>query len=410
MPNSDDGSDSPPVRTRPFPPWPVYDEKCEAAVLEVLRSGKGNYWAGPQGRQFQEAFADQVGVARAIAVANGTCALHVALAAAGVGIASSTAVLNQGALPVFADVDRITHCIDPIDVARKVTPRTKAVICVHLYGHACEMDAIMDIAGRHSLIVIEDCAQAHGGEYKNTKLGAIGHLGAFSFCQEKIISTGGEGGMVTTKDAKLAGLASMVRDHGFDEQERIELKQQGSLYQYFHHRMGYNFRMTNMQAALGLVLLEGLDENVAQRRRNAHDLNELLADSGFCTLPHDQDDIEHAYYQYTLTLDLGQLSVDRDKFVKALQKEGIPAGVGNSPENYLEEVYTKRAGFGDTGFPFTHEAYHDSIQQYEPGLCPVAHDVGKRTVKLKVHPTCGRQEMVDTARALEVVYARLRKG
>jgi len=421
MPQEDATQETTPVRTAPFPAWPVYDERCQQAVLDVLKSGKGNYWSGPQGRQFQQAFADYLGVPYGIAVANGTCALQMALAACGIGpgdevitpaysfIASSTCVLNQGALPIFADVDFATHTIDPADVERKIRPNTKAVICVHLYGHACNMDALMDIADRHDLFVIEDCAQAPGGEYRGKKLGSIGHVGAFSFCQEKIISTGGEGGMVTTKDEKLAKVAAMTRDHGFDEEERRELKKAGSLYQYFHHRMGYNFRLTNMQSALGLVLLEGLDEDVAGRRRNAHRLNELLGDSDAWVLPHDSNDIKHAYYQYTLTLDLDKLNVDRDTFVKAVQKEGIPAALGNSPENYLEDVFSQRIGFGDSGFPFTYPAYAESIQDYRPGLCPVAHDLGQRTVKLKVHPTCGEQEMNDTARAIKVVYDRFRK-
>ena len=410
-----------PVRTRPFPRWPVYDERCCRAVTEVLLEGQGNYWSGPQGRQFQEAFANYLSVNQAIAVANGTCALHTALAACGVGpgdqvitpaysfVASSTSVLNQGALPVFADIDPVTHCIDPSDIEAKITPRTQAIVCVHLYGHACDMDAIMAIASRHKLCVIEDCAQAHGGEYKGRKLGSIGHAGAYSFCQEKIISTGGEGGMVTTNDGRIAELAAMVRDHGFDEQERIELKRAGSLYQYFHHRMGYNFRMTNMQAALGLVLLEGLDDNVAQRRRNAYTLNNLLGDCEFCTLPHDSDQIKHAYYQYTVTLDLEKLTVDRDTFVKAVQAQGVPAGLGNTPENYLEQIFTKRMGFAASGFPFTDPTHHADIQDYHPGMCPVAHHLGQRTFRLKVHPTCGQQEMQDTADALKVVYQRYGK-
>lgn len=411
-----------PIRNTPFPPWPVYDQKCQQAVLEVLKSGKGCYWAGSTGREFQKAYAEYHGVAHAIAVANGTAALHMAVAACDIGpgdevitpaysfIASSTCVLNHGALPIFADVDKRTHCIDPADIERKIGPNTRAIICVHLYGHACDMDDIMEIAQRNGLYVIEDCAQAHGGEYKGRKLGSIGHLGAFSFCQEKIISTGGEGGMVTSNDQTLAKRAGMIRDHGFDEEERLRLKKEGSLYQYFHHRMGYNFRLTNMQSALGLVLLEGLDENVAQRRRNAYLLNELLGECDLVNLPHDDPQtMKHAYYQYTLTLQLNGLSVDRDTFVKALLEQGIPAGIGNSPENYMEEVYTRRQGFGRSGFPFNHQAYKNRIQDYKPGLCPVAHDLGRRTVKLPVHPTCGQKEMEDIAKAIKTVVQRVRK-
>ena len=415
-------NDSTPVRTEPFPPWPVYDERCEEAVLRVLRSGKGNYWSGPEGRTFQAKFAQYIGVDYAVAVANGTCALHAALAACEIGpgdevitpaysfIASSTTVLNVGALPIFADVDPHTHCVDPADIRRKITPRTRAVVCVHLYGHACDMDAIMALARENDLYVIEDCAHAQGGAYKGRKLGAIGHLGTFSFCQEKIFSTGGEGGMVTTADAALATKAAMIRDHGFDEDERIELKRAGSLYQYFHHRMGYNFRLTNLQSAIGICMLETLDENVAQRRKNAYLLNEMLAGCAVAVPPHDSDDIYHVYYQYTLSLIPDRLTVDRDTFVKELVRLGIPAGLGNSPENYLEEVYTRQQAFGQTGFPFTNPAHADSIQDYAEGLCPTARGVGRQTVKLKVHPTCGAQEMEDTATAIRWLAARYEAG
>ncbi|MDP6777496.1 MAG: DegT/DnrJ/EryC1/StrS family aminotransferase, partial [Candidatus Latescibacteria bacterium] len=277
-----------PVRTDPFPPWPYFYEDEKRAVQEVLDSGKVNYWTGSLGMDFQDRFAQYCGAAFGIAVCNGTAALHVALAAANIGpgdevivpartfIASASAVLNQNAIPVFADVDPESHTIDPKSVASLVNDRTRGVIAVHLAGHPAEMDPLMEIADTHGLVVIEDAAQAHGAEYRGRKVGSLGHLAAFSFCQDKIFTTGGEGGMVTTSDEEMARTARTFKDHGCLEEERRSLLEMEQLYTYIHHRMGYNYRMTEMQAAIGLKALDRLDWNVEIRRRNAHHLKKQL--------------------------------------------------------------------------------------------------------------------------------------
>ncbi len=402
-----------PVRQDPFPPWPVYGDEAKKAVIEVLDSGKTNYWAGPKGRQFQNEFAAYCGVKHAIAVNSGTSALHVALAAAEVGpgdevivpattfIASATSVLNQNAVPVFADIDPRTHNVTAETIGACITPCTRAVTVVHFAGHPCDMDPIMALAEKHDLVVIEDAAQAHGAEYKGRKAGALGHIAAFSFCAEKIISTG-EGGMVTTSDERMAGIASSFRDHGFDEEERWRLKKEGAQNLYFHYRMGFNYRLTEMQSAMGLAALRELEANLAQRRRNAERLARLLSDMPAITPAYESPDVKHAYYVYPAQVDAGQLRVDRDAFVKAVRAEGIPIGLGNSPENYLEEVFTQMVGYGRTTCPFTCPMY-DGRVDYAVVHCPNAAAYGERCFRLKVHPTASAEDMDDTVRAIEKV-------
>ena len=223
-----------------------------------------NYWTGVRGRQFQDEFAKFCGAEHGIAVMNGTAALHVALAAANIGpgdevivpprtfIATAFSVLHQNAVPIFADVNLETQNIDVSSIREHITPRTKAIICVHLAGLTCEMDPLLDLAREFNLVIIEDAAQAHGAEYKGEKAGALGHIAAFSFCNDKHFTTGGEGGMVVTNDADMAEIARSFKDHGYEEKERRSLLELEALYTYIHHRMGYNYRMTEMQAAIGI--------------------------------------------------------------------------------------------------------------------------------------------------------------
>eukprot|EP00831_Metopus_contortus_P077425 TRINITY_DN7268_c0_g1_i1.p1 TRINITY_DN7268_c0_g1~~TRINITY_DN7268_c0_g1_i1.p1 ORF type:complete len:253 (-),score=59.98 TRINITY_DN7268_c0_g1_i1:92-850(-) len=234
-----------------FPSWPVFEESTAKKVADVLMSGKVNYWTGPIGQQFERAWAKWQGVKNAISVANGTCALHTALGAMDIGpgdevvcpsysfIASSFCIMQAGALPVFADVTT-DHTIDPADIEKKITERTKAIIVVHLYGVVADMDPIMALAKKHNLKVIEDCAQCFGGVYKGRKAGTIGDAGCFSFCQSKHFTTGGEGGMVVTDDDDLAWECRSFRDHGYDVKERLNLLELEGKLMYIHKRVGFN--------------------------------------------------------------------------------------------------------------------------------------------------------------------------
>ena len=402
------------LEQRPFPRWPVFWDDEKQAVLAVLDSGHVNYWTGERGRQFQAEFAAYMGVNEAIAVNSGTSALHVALAAAGVGpgdevivparsfIASASAVTNQYAAPIFADIDPATHTISVDSVAERITPRTSAIIPVHLAGLPADMDPLLNLARKHGLAVVEDCAQAHGATYRGKKVGSLGTVNAWSFCQDKIFTTGGEGGMVGANDAEAAEVARSFRDHGFHEAERRSALARGSLNQYTHYRVGYNYRMTEMQSAIGLKALARLDWHLQRRRENAHYLTAGLRelDSVLSPTP-ETPESEHAFYCYYVTLDLAQLTCTRDEFVRAVQAEGVRAARGTSAELYLEPVYQQRVGYGNAHAPF------DAVD-YTRVECPHAKDIGARSFRLEVYPTLQQEDLDDVLDAIRKVAAAFR--
>ncbi|MCM8818833.1 MAG: DegT/DnrJ/EryC1/StrS family aminotransferase, partial [Candidatus Omnitrophica bacterium] len=279
-----------PVNTEPFPMWPSFSEKTIQMVSEPLKTGKVNYWTGEIGVKFEKEWAKYNGAKYCITTTNGTSALHTAVSALGIGpgdevicpsysfIASSFCILQAGALPVFADTDE-SHTIDPNDIENKITDRTKAILVVHLYGVICNMDPIIEIAKKYNLYVIEDCAQAHGGEYKGKKVGTIGDVGCFSFCQSKHFTTGGEGGAVITNNEDLYWECMSFRDHGYDVKERLRLLEMEKKLMYIHRRVGFNYRMTEMQSLIGLCELERFDTwNLPNRRRNGRFLIDALKD------------------------------------------------------------------------------------------------------------------------------------
>jgi dTDP-4-amino-4,6-dideoxygalactose transaminase len=397
-----------PLRREPFPPWPHFWPEDIEAAMQPLKEGKPNYWTGPRGVEFQRRFADFIGTKHGIAVNSGTSALHVALAAAQIGpgdevittsytfIASAMCVIQQNAVPVFADVDPKIHNLDPGGIESHITERTRAIIPVHLYGHPCDMDPIMQIAEKHDLVVIEDCAQAHGAKYKGRTVGSIGHVNAFSFCQDKIFTTGGEGGFVATDDDEMAHRARSFKDHGFWEEERRGLLGMEALYLYIHHNLGFNFRMTEMQSAIGIEAVKRLPWNLERRAENAQYLTERIKGVESVNPPHVADWAVHAWYKYPITLSLDKLKVDRDQFCKALQAEGLRAAIGDWPENYLEEVFTELRGYGRTKCPF-HCPWNRAPADYTDVVCENARQLGKRTIKLQVHPTLELSDMQDAA-------------
>ncbi len=255
----------------PFSPWPSFTEEEAEAVQRVLLSNKVNYWTGQEGREFEREFAAFAGTDHAIAVANGTVALDLAFKGLGIGegdevivtsrtfLASASSIVTAGAVPVFADVDRDSQNITPETVAEKITPRTRAIMAVHLAGWPCEMDGLMALAGQHDLYVIEDCAQAHGASYKKRSVGSIGHVGAWSFCQDKIMSTGGEGGMVTTNDRGLWKRMWADKDHG-KSWEAVYEREHPPGFRWLHESFGTNGRLTEMQSAIGRIQLTRMPE------------------------------------------------------------------------------------------------------------------------------------------------------
>lgn len=354
--------------------WPQFDEKAIKAVEEVLRSGKVNYWTGPKGMEFEKKFAEWQGSKYAISVNTGTAALHVALTALGIGpgdevivpsytfIATGFSVVQAGAIPRFADVNIDDHCISVESSEKLVTERTKAIMPVHLYGNVCDMDPIMAFAKRHNLAVIEDNAEAFGGYYKGKRTGTIGDMAGCSFCQNKTFTTGGEGGMVTTDDEELAWNARGFRDHGYDVKERLNLLEMEQKLPYIHNVVGWNYRMTEMQSAIGLAELERMDHwNLPARKRNAHIIMDCIKDLPQVKyMPIDTDQRQNGWFVCAFSLDIEHMTCDIDQFVQAAGAEGAPCWKVFWPQCHTEKAYTERNAFGKSGFPFNSKEYADA--------------------------------------------------
>ncbi len=353
--------------------WPQFDENAIKAVEKVLRSGKVNYWTGPLGMEFEKKFAAWQGSKYAISVNSGTSALHVALTALGIGpgdevivpsytfIATSFSVLQAGAIPRFADVNIEDHCISVASAEKLVNQRTKAIIPVHLYGNVCEMDKLMAFAKEHDLHVIEDNAEAFGGAYKGKKTGTIGVMAACSFCQNKTFTTGGEGGMVTTDDEELAWNARSFRDHGYDVKERLNLLAMEQKLSYIHSMLGWNYRMTEMQSAIGLAELERVDTwNLPARKRNAHIIIDAIKDLPQVKyLPIDTPERVNGWFTMGISLDIEAMNCDIDGFVAAVGAEGAPCWKVFWPQCHSEQAFQQHNAFGKSGFPFKSKEYAD---------------------------------------------------
>ena len=353
--------------------WPQFCEEAIRAVEDVLRSGKVNYWTGPKGMEFEEKFAEWQGSQYAISTATGTSALHVALTALGIGpgdevivpsytfIASSFSVVQAGAIPRFADVNLDDHCISVESAEKLVNERTKAIMPVHLYGNVCDMDKVLDFAKRHGLFVIEDNAEAWGGGYKGRKTGTIGHMAALSFCQNKTFTTGGEGGMVTTDDEELAWKARSFRDHGYDVKERLGLLDLEQKLPYIHNMVGWNYRMTEMQSAIGLAELARMDTwNMPRRRRNGKIVVDALQDLPQVTvLPIDTEERQNGWYVMAFSLDIENMTCDMNRLVEAAGAEGAPCWRVFWPQCHTEKAFREHNAFGRSGFPFTSKEYTD---------------------------------------------------
>jgi len=291
-----------------FSPWPSYSEEEASAVSDVLLSNKVNYWTGQECREFEKEFSVFSGCGYAVALANGTLALDVSLKALNIGVgddvivtsrtflASVSSIILAGARPIFADVDPDTQNITTESICAVLTANTKAIVCVHLAGWPCDMDSIMRLANEQGLYVIEDCAQAHGAKYKGKPVGSIGHIGCWSFCQDKIMSTGGEGGMVTTNDAALWHKMWSYKDHG-KSWDAVYKKQHPSGFRWLHDSFGTNWRMTEMQAAIGRIQLKRMPKWHDSRLANAQKMWDIARKSNVLRVPVIPKEIEHAAYK-----------------------------------------------------------------------------------------------------------------
>lgn len=382
------------VRNVPFAPWPYFAQDEIDAVTQVLGSGRVNYWTGDVCKCFEQAYAEYTGAKYAIALANGTLALELALYALGIGagdevivpsrtfIASASCVVARGATPVIADIDAVTQNLTVETIRAVITPRTRAIIAVHLAGWPCDMDAIMAFAREHNLKVIEDCAQAHGATYNGNPVGGLGDMAAFSFCQDKIITTGGEGGMLLLNDEAQWKKAWAYKDHG-KSWDAVNLRQHPPGFRWLHESFGTNWRMTEMQAAIGLRQLAKLDDWRQKRQTHAQLLNAGLAHHEALRLTVPPAGIGHAYYKYYAFLRLEKLKPewDQSRIVAAINTEGVPCYTGSSSEIYRELAFVNQ-GLGPTQ------------------RLPVAQVLGETSLMFLVHPTLTDADMRDMCQAV----------
>lgn len=379
-------------------PWPSYSEEEIRLVSDVLRSNRVNYWTGSQCREFEKEFASYLGCEYAVALGNGTLALDLAFKVLGIGagdevvvtsrtfMASVSSIVNAGAVPVFADVDADTQNITAQTIAAVLTPKTRAVVCVHLAGWPCDMDGIMALAAERGLFVVEDCAQAHGAMYKGRHVGTIGHVGAWSFCQDKIMTTGGEGGMLTTNDKALWQAAWEYKDHG-KSWDAVYQRQHPPGFRWVHESFGTNWRMTELQAVIGRYQLQQLDAWRARRQALAAALDEVAErHAAVIRLPQIPADICHAQYKHYMFVRQEGLAAgwNRDRIIDELMAAGAPCYQGSCSEVYLEKA------FDDTG--------------WRPAAAlPVAQALGASSLMFLVHPTITDEQMAQVCATLDRV-------
>ena len=373
--------------------WPCFTKEELVAVQDVLSSNKVNYWTGEVCREFEKEFALWSESKYAITLANGTLALDAALKALGVStgdevivtsrtfIASVSSIINAGAVPVFVDIDRSSQNITSNTIHAAINKKTKAIVCVHLAGWPCDMDEIMTIADEYGLHVIEDCAQAHGAKYKGKSVGSIGHIGCWSFCQDKIMTTGGEGGMVTTNNESLWRKMWAYKDHG-KSYEAVYEREHPEGFRWLHDSFGTNWRMTEMQAAIGRIQLKRMPDWHKKRLSNANSIWSAAKQCKGLRVPNIPDHIEHAAYKCYVFVN-GDVEL-RDKIIKEINEKGVPCYSGSCSEVYLEKA------FENTGFRPKERLSN-------------AKKLGETSLMFLVHPTLTEEEIQKTCDVLTEV-------
>lgn len=384
-----------------FEPWPSFTQEEADAVSNVLLSNKVNYWTGQECREFEKEFAQFAGTQYAVALANGTVALDVALKALGIGVgddvivtsrtflASASSIVTAGANPIFADVELDSQNISRRTIEAVITPNTKAIICVHLAGWMCDMDPIMQLAQEKGLYVIEDCAQAHGAQYKGKPAGSIGHIAAWSFCQDKIMSTGGEGGMVTTNDESLWKKMWSYKDHGknFDS---IYNKQHPPGFRWLHDSFGTNWRMMEMQAVIGRIQLNKMAEWTQKRNANMEKILAVFENSLYFTVHRPSADYVHAAYKCYVQVNIEALPEgwSRDRIMNEIAALGVPCFSGSCSEVYLEHAFD--------GTPWR------PVERLVN-----AKTLGETSLMFLVHPTLSQESMHKTVTVTQQVINQL---
>lgn len=380
-------------------PWPSFSEQEGDLIKEILLSNRVNYWTGQHGMLFEKEFAASMDSNFSIALANGTVALDLALKTLGIGVgdevivtprsfmASASAIHNSGATPVFADVDPDSQNITCESISEVLTKKSRAIVCVHLAGWPCEMTPIKELAEQKNLVIIEDCAQAHGARYRGESVGGIGDIGAWSFCQDKIMSAGGEGGMVTTNNEVLFEKMWAYKDHGKNRSKMLN-PPANKRFKYVHDSFGTNFRLTEMQSALGVHQLQLLEDWTKQRTRNAMIYNSALAsiDAGRTCMP--PEHLQHAYYKYYFFLNLKQLSDgwSRDRVVEEINEAGGYCLSGSCPEMYREEAFVRVYG--------------------EHARLKNAYQLGQESLMLMCHPGLSEEFLCENLGIIEDILKR----
>lgn len=378
-----------------FEPWPSFTEKEADAVKNILLSNKVNYWTGQECREFEKEFASFSGTKYAVALANGTVALDVALKALQIGagddvivtsrtfLASASSIVTAGANPIFADVELDSQNISRRTIEAVLTPNTKAIICVHLAGWMCDMDPIMQLAAEKGLYVIEDCAQAHGAKYKGKPAGSIGHIAAWSFCQDKIMTTGGEGGMVTTNDERLWKKMWSYKDHG-KSYDSVYNKQHPPGFRWLHDSFGTNWRMMEMQAVIGRIQLTYMPDWTKNRIENADKILKAFDHSNYFTVNRPTDDYLHAQYKCYVQVNINALPSgwSRDRIMQFINAEGVPCYSGSCSEVYLEHAF-------------------DNTNWRPKERLKNAQQLGETSLMFLVHPTLSEDNIKKTVDVIE---------
>jgi len=371
----------------PFSPWPCFDAAEKEAVLAVLDSNKVNYWTGQQCREFEKKFAEYFESDYAVAVANGTVALDLAwqalelpkgaevIVTSRTFIASISSIVLAGLVPVFADIERDSQNISAATIAPHLSAKTAAILCVHLAGWPCEMDDIMALAKHHNLYVVEDCAQSHGALYKGRSTGSIGDIAAWSFCQDKIMTTAGEGGMVTTNRKDLWEKVWSFKDHG-KSWNAIYEQQHPPGFRWLHESFGTNWRMLEIQAAVGLKQLEKMPEWTKKRQAYSEKIWATAKQFSALRVPSVPAYMEHAAYKCYVFVEPPQLKVgwDRDRIIDAINQHQVPCFSGSCSEVYLEKA------FDDTSYR-PKQALLNAIE------------LGQTSLMFLVHPTLLAEEI-----------------
>jgi dTDP-4-amino-4,6-dideoxygalactose transaminase len=380
-----------------FSSWPSFTEEEINSVRNVLLSNKVNYWTGGECREFEQEFAVWSDAKHAVALANGTVALDLALKTLNISagdevivtsrtfIASVSSIVNVGAMPIFVDVDLDSQNITSESIRPAITNKTKAIVCVHLAGWPCNMDEIMAIANEHDLYVIEDCAQAHGAKYKGQPVGSIGHIGCWSFCQDKIMTTGGEGGMVTTNDEFLWRKMWAYKDHG-KSYEAVYEREHPKGFRWLHESFGTNWRMTEMQAVIGRIQLKRMPDWRNKRINNANKIWNAARQCKGLYVPIIPVHIEHAAYKCYIFIEPSQLKEDwsRDRIINEINALGVPCYSGSCSEVYLEKA------FDGTG-----------LRPKERLLN--AKELGETSLMFLVHPTLTEDEIHETCNIISSI-------